>query len=84
MPSIAKMEDTFVILERSNTMTTIYELLSEMTSFVSVPSVYLEKAEYSNINSENSWKFDFLLNDWKDGIYDEDPDVLVNNIVELL
>ena len=65
-------------------MITIADLLREMQSFVSVDSRTIEKAERTNINSDNNALFNGYLEDWQDGVYDEDPDYLVNDLISML
>ena len=65
-------------------MVTIADLLREMQSFIPVEGMIIEKAERININSENSTLFNSYLEDWQDGVYDEDPDYLVNDLISII
>ena len=63
---------------------TIFDMLQEMESFTKVSEDDLNKASHSNINEKNSIHLKRLIEEWCDGCYDEDPDLLVNNLVYLL
>jgi hypothetical protein len=65
-------------------MTTAADLLREMQSFVHVPSTIITEAEITSMNTENSIEFQQLVKDWCEGIYDEDPNEVVNEIDRLL
>ena len=65
-------------------MITIANLLREMQSFVNVEGRVIEDAERSNINSENNARFRNYLLDWEEGIYDEDPDYLVDDLISMI
>lgn len=62
----------------------IYQLLSEMQSFVSINDQVMDIARKSEISTENSMLFRQYVKEWGDGIYDEDPDLLVQDILRLL
>ena len=65
-------------------MTTAADLLRELSTFISIPGSLIEKAELSGINSDNSEDFYYIVEDWADGVYDEDPGYAVNEIENLL
>jgi hypothetical protein len=58
----------------------LYELMQEIRSFTPVDLVSLEKAKQSGINTNNSPKLKLLLNRWVNGMYDEDPDYLAQEL----
>ena len=64
-------------------MTTAANLLREMQSFVSVSASDIKKAEESGINYNNNSQFRDIVDGWSEGIYDEDPDYVVNEITYL-
>ena len=65
-------------------MTTAAALLNEMASFVNVDPRLIRNAERSGINEENSTEFRQIVEDWSEGVYDEDPDYVVSEIEFLL
>lgn len=65
-------------------MTTIYDLLTEMQSFVTVDDETLEKAKNSNINTENSWELEAHLYDWQNMQYEDCPELFVQRLKSLL
>ena len=65
-------------------MTTISGLLLELKSFVTVDAATLKKAKASKINDHNDVNFAALYDGWAEGMYDEDPDLLVSEISNLL
>jgi hypothetical protein len=58
----------------------LYDLMQEIRSFTPIDSVSLEKAKQSGINTRNSPKLKSLLNEWINGVYDEDPDYLAQEL----
>jgi len=62
----------------------IYQLLSELQSFVSINDQVMDIAHKSEISTENSMLFRQYVEDWENGVYDEDPDILVQDILCLL
>lgn len=65
-------------------MYTILDLLREMMTWVSVGPSLLEQAVNSNITTENNRRFARLVEDWTNGVYDEDPQIVVSEISSLL
>ena len=61
-------------------MTTAFDLLQEMQTWVDVPESLLENAKKAKINESNNAEFATLLDDWCSGVYDNDPDQVVNEI----
>lgn len=62
---------------------TIYDFLSELTSFIVISDEIMNKAKESKLTSKNG-KVKNLLVQWTQGIYDEDPDALVQELKDLL
>lgn len=65
-------------------MLTISDLLDEMRSWVAVGPSLVEQAVNSNINVKNNKRFARLVEDWVNGVYDEDPQIVVSEISSLL
>jgi hypothetical protein len=62
----------------------IYVMVIELSDWVKISPADVAKALASNITVENNEDFARLVNDWEDGRYDEDPEVLVSEILSLL
>jgi hypothetical protein len=58
----------------------LYDFMQEMRSFTPIDSVSLEKAKQSGINTSNSRELKSLLNGWVNGVYDEDPQYLAQEL----
>ncbi len=65
-------------------MVTISNLLKELQSFAIVTDQAMEIAEKSKINTSNSILFGQYVMDWSNGVYDECPDLLVQDVLWLL
>lgn len=65
-------------------MTTIYDLLLELSSFITVSEELKDKAFDSDINDENHGRFKKLLHFWNVGDYDESPELLLQSLKGLL
>ncbi len=63
---------------------TLHDMLTEMQSFVTVDEETLKKAESSDINNQNNKELHDLIGDWVEGIYDNDPEVLKQNLIDLI
>jgi len=63
---------------------TILGILEELKVYTPVSEESLQKAKDSNIDSLNNTNFKSLISGWKNGWYDEDPDLLVSEIETLL
>jgi hypothetical protein len=63
---------------------TAANLLREMASFVSVEPSSIRLAEKLGLNTNNSAGLRQIVEDWGDGVYDEDPDYVVSEIENLL
>jgi hypothetical protein len=70
--------------EGFNQGTTLYDMLQEMGTWFSVPQVALQAAKKSGINEDNHHEFAKLVMDWQDGRYDDDPDYLYNELLNLI
>jgi hypothetical protein len=62
----------------------IYVMVIELRDWVNISPADVAKALASNITVENNEDFARLVNDWEDGRYDEDLEVLVTEILSLL
>lgn len=62
---------------------TIHDLVEEMQTWINEPAV-LEKAKNSKINTDTNKEFARLVRDWGNGLYDNDPDMVVVSMVILL
>ena len=65
-------------------MTSIFNLLCELSSFTPVSYEDMGRAKKSKITYMNNEDFARMVNGWQDGQYDEDPDQLVSELVDLL
>ena len=65
-------------------MTTIHDLLLELTSFLTVTQELRDLTLQSDINSNNSEEFRDLLGNWYAGYYDESPELLLQALKRLL
>jgi len=64
--------------------TTLYDMLQELQTWFKVDKEDLLKAKLSGINMKNNDEFADLVYAWRDGIYDEDPDSLLNELLNML
>lgn len=60
------------------------DLLAELQSFTSVSESTIARALNSDLDSKNSSEFRELNQEWSNGDYDEDPELLVQRIERLL
>lgn len=64
---------------------TILDLLHELQSFIKVDSLTLQFAkEGPPITTFNNAEFAILVEDWKSGAYDEDPETLHQQLITLM
>lgn len=63
---------------------TAHNMLQELQTFTDIDEDAFVEANNSNINTKNNQDFKKLVNDWNDGMYDNDPDMLVNEIYDLI
>lgn len=73
-------------LKKENNMEkiTLFSFLQEMQSFVSISISHMALAEKSDINYVNNTKLAELSDSWVDGDYDEDPQLLVDELIRIL
>jgi len=62
----------------------LYDMLQEMQTWSKTSQDILKKAKASKITNANSVEFQELVLDWSQGYYDEDPHVLVEELISLL
>tara|TARA_R100001198_G_C5148089_1_gene158803 strand:- start:257 stop:463 length:207 start_codon:yes stop_codon:yes gene_type:complete len=62
---------------------TLLDMFKEMNSFTPCKD-YFMKASHSPITTANNKAFKALTKDWSEGVYDEDPDVLLREFIALL
>jgi len=65
-------------------MATLLDFFEEMQSFVNISEETLQAAKKSKINEKNSPKLKQLVKNWVNGLYDEDPELLVQELERLL
>lgn len=64
--------------------THITSMVSEMESFLTVSTETKEKAKLSKITDSNNKDFKILMRDWIDGIYDDDPQTVLDELESML
>jgi len=62
---------------------TLLDMFKEMNSFTPCKD-YFMKASHSPITTANNKEFLSLVRGWDEGVYDEDPDVLLREFIALL
>ena len=62
----------------------LVDMYNEMQSWVQVSPKTLSKAKVSKITTSNNKEFKRLVNQWERGIYDEDPEMLVQELDNIL
>lgn len=62
----------------------IYDLTTEMQTWLDIPKETLEKAKSSNINTKTSGAFARLIQQWENGKFDEAPEFVLAIINEML
>lgn len=65
-------------------MVTLTDMLSEMQTWYNIEKYTFDKAEQVKINTKNNTKFKQLVKDWETGMYDEDPDAMLNELYSFL
>lgn len=65
-------------------MIAIYDLLLELSSFITISEELKDKAFDSQVNDYNNDEFKDLLNNWDNGDYDESPELLLQALKGLL
>ena len=62
----------------------LVDMYNEMQSWIQVSPKTLSKAKASKITTSNNKEFKRLVNQWERGIYDEDPEMLVQELDNIL
>lgn len=65
-------------------MTTIYDLVTELQSFVPINSRVLKAAKKSGITSDNHEYFGEQVRLWSEGAYDNDVELIAERLATLL
>ena len=63
---------------------TILNMLHELQTWITVEDDVLDLANESTITTKTDRYFKRLVQEWKDGVYDEDMKILFNEILTLL
>lgn len=63
---------------------TILNMLQELSTWIDWDKDILAKAKASKITDKNNRIFKSLVNGWVDGDYDDDPEALQSDLLELL
>ena len=64
--------------------TTLHDFLEELATWVPSTEEQIRKAYISEINTKNNTAFRRLINAWVSGKYDEDPNALHTEVINLL
>lgn len=62
----------------------IYQMLLELKTWFNPSQELLDKAKNSNITTKNNKKFKQLVEGWMEGMFDEDPRLMYDEITFLL
>jgi hypothetical protein len=62
---------------------TLLAMFQELNSFVEC-NEYFARAKASKITTKNNTNFASLVDDWGSGVYDESPELLVDEMSRLL
>ena len=65
-------------------MTTLNDMILELGTWVTFSEKQKAAALKSEITTKNNSEFRALVNDWHYGLYDEDPNYLASEILNLL
>ena len=63
---------------------TIYQMLTELQTWFNPSSELLAKAKQSKITTKNNATFKQLVDGWMEGMFDEDPRLMYDEITFLL
>lgn len=63
---------------------TIFGFLGEIKTYTEIDNSEMAKAKLSKINTSNNDEFKDLVMSWCDGAYDEDPESLAWELINLL
>ena len=66
-----------------NTVYTLYDLVTEMESFLSVSKKDLEMAKRSKVTTHNNTPFAQQVAMWGEGQYDESPEQFLYTIINI-
>jgi hypothetical protein len=62
----------------------LHDLLTELQSFVKVEAGVLAKAKKIKLSNAQYRSLNYFIESWKDGLYDEDPELLRDNLISLM
>jgi hypothetical protein len=65
-------------------MTTLHSMLLEMGTWLSSTPDELERAKKSGITTKNNKNLKSLVTAWQNGNYDEDPEILHQELLNLI
>jgi hypothetical protein len=65
-------------------MQTLHGMLLEMMTWFNVEKDVLDRAEKSGINNKNNKALGILIRDWSTGQYDEEPEIVLSELLELV
>ena len=65
-------------------MTTIHNMLTELQTWFNPTQELLNKAKQSKITTKNNKQFKQLVDGWMEGMFDEDPRLLYDEICFML
>ena len=66
-------------------MNTLYSMLTEMQSFGFIsPDVIRKSQNINKLNASDKRELNTLVDGWKNGTYDEDPEILVQDLCEIV
>lgn len=63
---------------------TLLEMLEELGSWIATPCDTMVKAGNANIDTENNSNFKSLVKGWEKGRYDDDPEILHQELISLI
>ena len=68
----------------AKTEITLHDMLLEMGTWLSSTPDELERAKQSGITNRNNKNLKTLVTAWEDGNYDEDPEILHQELLHLI
>jgi hypothetical protein len=68
----------------AKTEITLHDMLLEMGTWLSSTPDELERAKQSGITNRNNKNLKSLVTAWEDGNYDEDPEILHQELLHLI
>ena len=72
------------MLKEDDYASSLYDMLQEMETWFTVKLEDLEAAKASGITTKNNPKLASLVKQWGSGTYDNDPDYMLNYLLELI